>query len=138
MRHHLDDQCGLVGNDLHAFDAIVAKESGESHVSHPGNSPWFSRPQPHPSSDPNQVNQVGIERPRQLETSTSEVHTPRSGSPPEANPSARPPPIATTAQEADPDSQGELPWPLVRREPQTASAINVDIVGGRSSWAFKL
>jgi len=51
------------------------------------------------------------------------VHPRRS--PHEAEPSA----IAAAAQEEDAGSQGEMPWPLVRREPQTAQAETADIVG---------
>jgi len=48
---------------------------------------------------------------------TARVHTAPCGSPPEVAPSSRPPAVATTAREADADTQGELPCPLVRREP---------------------
>src|SRR5512137_665188 len=47
---------------------------------------------------------------------------------------AVPPAFATSAQEADSCPQGELPCPLVRREPKTASAVNADIVGRLPSF----
>jgi hypothetical protein len=36
----------------------------------------------------------------------------------------------------DPDVQGELSWPLVRREPKTASAVNAEITGALSQFTF--
>ena len=44
--------------------------------------------------------------------------------------------IASSAQKVNPDSQGEPPWPLVRREPQTAHAVNADAIGALPHLTF--